>query len=78
MDDIRDIFIDVLNQAGGIDMAEAEFKKMIGADDELHRQYREWCRETGSSERMGFIDFCEEYLSERDEAWDSLNNDFDE
>ena len=38
MDDIRDIFIDVLNQAGGIDMAEAEFKKMIGADDELHRQ----------------------------------------
>ena len=51
---------------------------MIGADDELHRQYREWCQETGSSERMGFIDFCEEYLSERDEAWDSLNNDFDE
>ena len=78
MDDIRDIFIDVLNQAGGIDMAEAEFKKMIGADDELHRQYREWCQETGSSERMGFIDFCEEYLSERDEAWDSLNNDFNE
>lgn len=76
MEDIRELFITVLEQAGGIDMAEAEFKKMTGADDELHKLYRQWCHENGSSERMGFIDFCEEYLSERDEAWDTLN-DFD-
>lgn len=78
MEDIRDLFVDVLNQAGGVDMAEAEFKKMIGEDDELHKQYRQWCHENGSSERMGFMDFCEEYLNERDEAWDALNDYDDE
>lgn len=77
MEDIRDLFVDVLTQAGSVDMAEAEFKKMIGADDDLHKRYRAWCHENGSSERMGFMDFCEEYLSDREEAWDALN-DYDE
>ena len=77
MKDITDLFVDVLTQAGSVDMAEAEFKKMIGADDELRKEYREWCHENGSSERMGFLDFCEDYLRDREEAWDSLN-DYDE
>lgn len=42
MKDITDIFIDVLQQAGSVDMAEAEFKKMIGVDEDLHKAYREW------------------------------------
>ena len=58
MEDITELFIQILTQAGSLDMAEAEFKKMIG-------------------ERMGFLDFCEEYVNGREEAWDSLN-DFDE
>ncbi len=45
MEDITGLFIQILNQAGSTDMAEAEFKKMIGSDDELHKQYREWCHE---------------------------------
>ena len=77
MEDITELFIEILTQAGSTDMAEAEFKKMIGSDDELHKLYREWCHENGSSERMGFLDFCEEYISGREEAWDSLN-DYDE
>ncbi|MDE5940931.1 MAG: hypothetical protein K2H14_02355 [Muribaculaceae bacterium] len=77
MNDITEIFINVLQQAGSVDIAEAEFKKMIGADDELHKEYREWCHEVGNNERNGFIDFCEEYLSNRDEIWDNLN-DYDE
>ena len=50
---------------------------MIDEDDELHRRYREWCHEVGSSERRGFLDFCDEYLRDRESVWDNLN-DFDE
>lgn len=77
MDDLTELFINILHQADSVDVAESEFKKLIGEDDELHKQYRDWCHEVGNSERRGFLDFCEEYLSDRDQAWDSLN-DFDE
>lgn len=77
MNDITDIFIEILNQAGSVDVAESEFKMMIGEDDELHKRYRDWCHEVGNSERRGFVDFCEEYLSDRDSVWDNLS-DYDE
>ena len=38
MEDITELFIQILTQAGSLDMAEAEFKKMIGSDDKLHKQ----------------------------------------
>lgn len=76
-DDITEVFRNVIRQAGSIDMAEAEFKKMIGEDHELHRIYREWCHDVGSSERQGFFDFCDEYMDNQDSVWDSLDNDYD-
>lgn len=76
-DDITDLFLEIIDQAGSIDMAESEFKKMIGEDEDLRKRYREWCHEVGSSERNGFLDFCEEYLDRQDSIWDSLDNDFD-
>ena len=66
-----------IRQAGSIDMAEAELKKMVGEDDELHKLYRQWCHEVGSSERRGFLDFCEEYLDNQESIWDTLDNDYD-
>ncbi len=77
MEDITQLFIDILHQADSVDVAESDFKKMIDEDDELHRRYREWCHEVGSSERRGFLDFCDEYLRDRESVWDNLN-DFDE
>lgn len=77
MEDITILFVEILQQAGSVDMAEAEFKKLIGEDDDLHLQYREWCHEVGNTERRGFIDFCEEYLNDRESVWDHLS-DFDE
>ena len=74
---IHQIFIYILHQADRVDGAESAFKKMIGADEERHRRYREWCHEGGNSERMGFLDFCEEYLADRESVWDNLN-DYDE
>lgn len=77
MDELIELFQDVIKQAGSIDVAEAEFKKMIADDDELRARYREWCHEVGSSERNGFLDYCEEYMESQDSIWETLN-DYDE
>ncbi|MDE6282608.1 MAG: hypothetical protein K2L97_01305 [Muribaculaceae bacterium] len=75
--DITELFRQVISQAGSIDVAESEFKKMIGEDDDLHKAYRQWCHEVGSSERNGFLDYCEEYLDNQESIWDTLDNDYD-
>ena len=51
---------------------------MLPDDPELHAAYREWCASNGSSEKNGFIDFCEEYLAEQDSIYDSLSDYNDE
>lgn len=81
MDDIFDIteyFEQLLEQTGSIDIAEAEFKRAIADDAALHAQYREWCHENGSSERNGFMDFCDEYMESQESKWDSLSDYDDE
>ena len=75
--DITEYFNSLISQTGSIDMAEAEFKRAIAEDNELHTIYREWCHENGSSGRNGFLDFCDEYMESQDSKWDSLN-DYDE
>lgn len=77
MNDITELFGELLRQYRSIDIAEAEFKKMIHEDSELHEEYREWCDAVGSSEKMGFIDYCEEYIESQDSIYDHLN-DFDD
>lgn len=77
MDDIEDVFRSVLSEQDSIDIAESEFKRMAAEDPELHAQYREWCHIVGSSERMGFRDFAEEYKARLDDVWESLT-DYDE
>ncbi len=77
MDDITQLFDSLLQQYGSIDIAEAEFKRLMLEDAALHQQYSEWCLAVGSSEKRGFFDYCEEYKRSQDSVWDSLN-DFDE
>lgn len=77
MEDITDYFVRLLGEHHSVDMAEAEFKRVIADDAELHARYRAWCRLTGDSEKGGFINFCREYLDDRNEVWDSLY-DYDE
>lgn len=77
MNDITQIFHDMLLQHHSVDIAEAEFKKLINEDLDIRDQYREWCEAVGSSEKNGFRDYCEEYIESQDSIWDSLN-DFDE
>lgn len=77
MNDITQVFNSLLEQYGSIDIAENEFKKMIAEDDILREEYEEWCHAVGSSEKSGFLDYCEEYKRSQDSIWESLN-DFDE
>lgn len=76
MEEMTDLFVHIINQTDSLDMAESEFRRMLVDEPELRRQYREYCREVGSSERNGFKDFCEEYMQEQDNVWNSLS-DFD-
>lgn len=76
-DDITEYFISIIRQTPSIDMAEAEFKRSLADDSDLRKAYRAWCREVGSSEKHGFLDFCEEYVDGQNEVWDSLT-DYDE
>lgn len=81
MEDVFDItqyFDRLLEQTGSVDIAEAEFKRAIADDAELHRQYREWCHENGSTERNGFMDYCEEFMESQDSKWDTLSDYDDE
>lgn len=75
--DITELFRTLIAQTGSIDMAEQEFKKMIGEDQDLHRLYRDYCQEVGSTERRGFLDFADEFMDSQESIWDSLS-DFDE
>lgn len=77
MEDLTDYFISVIKQSGSIDIAESEFKRAISDDDVLRAKYREWCHQVGSSEKRGFLDFCDEYLASQDSVWDTLS-DYDE
>ena len=76
MESMTDLFINIINQTDSLDMAESEFRRMLVDEPELRRQYKQYCREVGSSERNGFKDFCEEYMEEQDNVWNSLS-DFD-
>lgn len=75
MNDITDIFLQVIGQYGSVDIADAEFKKMIHENPELRSEYREWCDAVGSTEKNGFLDYCEEYLADQSSIYDTLADD---
>ena len=72
--DITQYFDTLLQQTGSVDIADAELKKAIADDQELHSIYREWCLENGYSERRGFLDYADEYLDSQHSKWDSLTD----
>ena len=78
MEDITDFFISIIKQSHSADLAEATFRQALVDDPELRREYRNFCHEQGYSEKRGFLDFCNEYMENRDEMWDSLNDYNDE
>lgn len=78
MEHITDFFNEMLQQYGSIDIAEAEFKKLVHENPELRERYREWCHEVDSSEKKGFLDYCEEYFESQDSIWDNLKDEYED
>lgn len=72
--EITEYFNTLIENSRSIDMAEAEFKRIISDDPTLKELYRDWCHENGHSLRDGFRDYAEEYLDNTDEVWDTLND----
>ena len=74
MSDITEIFISIIEEAPGIDMTEAEFRRLLVDDPPLRKQYKEYCHEQGASERSAFTELCEDYCSDCNSVWDILND----
>ncbi|MCF0214646.1 MAG: hypothetical protein HUK13_09495 [Muribaculaceae bacterium] len=74
MQDITDIFAAILAEYGSVDIANDAFKKRLPEDAELREAYSEWCHSVGSSEKNGFLDYCEEYLDTQSSKYDSLSD----
>lgn len=75
--DIPAYLVTLLEHNRTIDVADAEFRRIMADDPELRDAYRDWCSENGYNPRTGFRDYAEEYLESRESIWDSLN-DYDE
>lgn len=77
MEDITTFFSNLIEQSKSLDIAEAEFKRLLAEDNVLHEAYAEWCQSIGTTERHGFREYCEEYMESQDNIWEQLR-DYDE
>ena len=77
MEELTNMFVELLRAYGSVDLAEAEFKRIMSDDAQLHETYRTWCDENGYTERSGFLDFAEEYIANQNSVWDSLTDEYD-
>lgn len=65
----------LIEENDSYDIADAELRRYMTDDPTLRRAYRQWCRDRGSTDKMGFWDYCEEHQSYTRDVWDSLNSD---
>lgn len=71
------LFDNLLQSCGSVDIAEAEFKRMLHEDLTLRDEYSQWCEDSGYTEKHGFMDYADEYIETQAAIWDNLN-DYDE
>lgn len=72
--EITEYFNTLIEQSHSIDVAEAEFKRIVADDDVLKAAYREWCQDNGHNMRNGFYDYAEEYMESNADIWNTLND----
>lgn len=77
MEDLKNVFDALLRDYGSVDVAEAEFKRLLADDPHLHGQYREWCHVYGHTERHGFLDYAEEYIANQNSVWEAFDDEYD-
>lgn len=78
MEYITEFFMQLIEQNKSLDIAQAEFKRILNDDPDLKAAYSDWCQSEGYSERDGFREFCEQYMESQDNIWDQLRDYDDE
>lgn len=73
--DIYEVFDQILSAARSVDVAESEFKRLMYEDPLVRTAYREWCNEQGTTEKHGFVDYCQETFDQEESRWETLNED---
>lgn len=68
------IFDNLFQQNRSLDVADSEFRKILCDDPDLRKQYKNWCREMGYTDRKGFIEYGYEYFDNEESRWDVLEN----
>lgn len=71
--DIEAFWSQLLENHRRVDIAEAEFRRMLADDDSLTAAYRAWCDEHGTNQRYGFGEFAETYFEDNTRIWDTLD-----
>lgn len=74
MESMEEVFDFYINQFKSVDVAENEFKKAVADDSDLRMQYRDWCHETGNTEKGGFLAYVEEFISNQNDIWETLSD----
>ena len=74
MNDLVQIFRELLEQYGSVDIANAEFKRLVAEDEALPDVYRQLSHHTATTEKNRYLDFCDEYMNDQDSIWDYLGD----
>lgn len=74
---IPQIFDAMIEEFGAFDIAESEFQRLCTDDEEIRRQYKEWCVSEGVSVRNGFSYYFNEKMSEESSRWEALSENED-
>ena len=75
--DITSFYISLLEQFRTVRFAEQEFRRQMEDDPQMQEDYLLWCEENEFSPREGLSLFGTQYMEEREEKWNSLD-DYDE
>lgn len=73
-DDLLEYFDSLIELHRAVDVANAEFRRIMAEDPELRTTYRNWCADHGYNPRNAFNAYAEEYLEQQDSIWDALND----
>ncbi len=68
---ITEVFENFFNQYQDMELAEESFRETMQTDSDLKEMYREWCDETGYTNKKGFRSYFQN-KHESDNIWDSI------
>lgn len=72
--DLTNYYISLLENFRSVRLAEQELRRQMDDDPELQRTYAAWCEEHEYEPKEGLKEFGSQYIQEREERWQTLND----